>query len=410
MKKIFSYFSFWLLIQVILYAQTESLLLDTKITIAEKDSSQTFMLTCSKDLHEKVEGYLCLPFDGNSLSGEIIPGGFSFLNDKIFGDPIPFFADKWVKNKFPMEDIAPITNRTTVGKILSFQIEPKQISETSDSMYLLFKYCIYDLTKRNQEDFSFDYRIKLFYKFVAVPFNRTISFDFINAHFKDQQISFLFKKTQKAEVLSALKNNDIIFDELMNSVDASRIVDKGYKLGIEFVQKDINTSNDPFDVEYFLKVQQDMLGETKIEKSFQWNKEKKGTVPVYFAHLNFPFKLYNQEKAKPYNSYTTKAEIFKSDYDIILVPISFNKDTLLADMFIIYSKLITNEIGRWTPIKKRLKLVHNLPVGVELPKENWSVNSSINGERYDIYGYSDFERYVSEHLIVHFNKTKDSGE
>jgi len=410
MKKIFSYFSFWLVIQVILYAQTENLLLDTKITIAEKGSSQTFILNCTKDLHEKIEGYLYLSFYGNSLGGEIIPGGFSFLNDKIFGDPIPFFADKWVKNKFPMEDIAPLTNGTNVGKILSFQIVPKQISESSDSMYLFLKYCICDSAKRSPDDLNFDYRIKLFYKFVAVPFNRTISFDFINAHFKDQQISFLFKKTQKAEVLSALKNNDIIFNELMNSVDASRIVDKDFDLGIEFVQKDINTSNDPFDAEYFLKIRQDMLGETKIEKSFQWNKEKKGSVPVYFVHLNFPFKLYNQEKAKSYNSYTTKAEIFKSDYDIILVPISFNKDTLLADMFIIYSKLKINEIDRWTPIKKRLKLVPNLPVGIELPKENWSVNSTINGERYDIYGYSDFERYVSEHLIVHFNKTKDSGE
>ena len=92
MKKIFSYFSFWLLIQVILQAQTENLLLDTKITIAEIGSSQTFILNCTKDLHEKIEGYLCLPFDGNSLSGEIIPGGFSFLNDKpSLVLKVPFF-------------------------------------------------------------------------------------------------------------------------------------------------------------------------------------------------------------------------------------------------------------------------------------------------------------------------------
>ena len=257
MKKIFSYFSFWLLIQVILQAQTENLLLDTKITIAEIGSSQTFILNCTKDLHEKIEGYLCLPFDGNSLSGEIIPGGFSFLNDKIYGDPIYLFADKWVKNKFPMEDIASIPNRTNVGKILSFQIVPKQISETSDSMYLFLKYCVYDLKKRSPDDLNFDYQIQLFYKFVAVPFNCKISFDFINSHFKDQQISFLFKRKKKAEVLSELKNNDIIFNKLMNSVDASRVVDKEFNMGIEFVQKDINNATsgyDPFDAEFLLKI------------------------------------------------------------------------------------------------------------------------------------------------------------
>ncbi len=410
MKKVFLYLSIWFIVQVILCAQTEKLLLDTKITIAEKDGSHTFMLNCSKDLQEAIEGYICLSFEGNTISGEIIPGGFSFLNDKIFGNPISLFADKWIKNKFPMEDIAPITNRTNVGKIVSFQIVPKQISMTSDSMYLFLKYCVYDLMKRSPDGLNFDYRIKLFYKFVAVPFNRTISLEFLNSQFNDQQISFLFKRTKKTEVLSALKKNDIIFNELMNSVDASRIADNEFKLGVEFVQKDINISNDPFEAEYYLKVQQDMLDEIKIEKSFQWAKKKEASVPVYCAHLNFPFKLYNPEKAKSYNTHSSKDGIFQSDYDIVVVPISSSKDTLFVDLFIIYSKLKTNETGRWTPIKKRLKLVNNLPVWIELPKENWSINSTMSGERYDIYGYSDFERYVSEHLFVQFNSTKDSGE
>jgi len=408
MKKIFSYFSFWLLIQVILQAQTENLLLDTKITIAEIGSSQTFILNCTKDLHEKIEGYLCLPFDGNSLSGEIIPGGFSFLNDKIYGDPIYLFADKWVKNKFPMEDIASIPNRTNVGKILSFQIVPKQISETSDSMYLFLKYCVYDLKKRSPDDLNFDYQIQLFYKFVAVPFNCKISFDFINSHFKDQQISFLFKRKKKAEVLSELKNNDIIFNELMNSVDASRIVDDKFNVGIEFLRKDLNASvigYDPFNSEYLLKVQEDQLGEMKTEKSFEWE-NKTLSVPIYYSNLDFPFKLYNTEKEKAYSNYKTREEFFQSNYHIVIIPVSFSADTLTADLIINYSKLKTDDINRWTPIKKRLKLVKNLPLEIELPKENWSVNYKRDSEVYDIYGYSDYERYISEFIVIHFNTKK----
>ncbi|MCK9211110.1 MAG: hypothetical protein M0P61_09770 [Ignavibacteriaceae bacterium] len=408
MKNKFLLLSFWFLIHVILCAQNDELLLETKISIANKNSSQTFILNVSKNIQEAIEGYFYLPSEGNALSGEIIPGGFSFLNDKIFGDPISLFADKWVKNKFPMQDIAPITNRMNVGKVFSFQITPKQIDETGDSMYLFLKYCIYDLIKQKVTDLSFDYKLQLFYKFVAVPFNRKISFDFINAHFKDHTISFQFLKKKQSDVIANLKGNEIIADELMNSVDQSRIVDDKLNIGIEFLRKDIDASingYDSFDSEFLLKVQQDQLGETKIEKSFQWE-DKTLSVPVYYSHLNFPFRLYNDEKEKNYSTYKTRDDIFQSDYHIIIVPVSFNKDTLVADLFITYSKLKTDDVNRWTPIKKRLKLVKNLPLEIELPKENWSMNFTKGSELYDIYGYSDFERYVSEFLVIHFNTNK----
>ena len=408
MKNIFLLFSLWFLVHVVLLSQNDGLLLDTKISIAKKDSSQTFILHCSKDLQGKIEGYFCLPFEGSTLSGEIIPGGFSFLNDKIFGDPISLFADKWVKNKFPTEDIAPITNGTNVGKILSFQIVPKQISETSDSLYLFLKYCVYDLIKQKVTDLSFDYKLQLFYKLVAVPFNRKISFDFINALFKDHTISFQFLKKKLSDVITSMKSNEIIANELMNSIDQSQIVDAKFNVGIEFLRKDLNASvigYDPFNSEYLLKVQQDQLEETKIEKSFQWE-NKTLSVPVYYSHLNFPFKLYNTEKEKAYRNYKTREDFFQSNYHFIIIPVSFSADTLMADLIINYSKLKTDDINRWTPIKKRLKLVNNLPLEIELPKENWSVNYKRDSDVYDIYGYSDYERYISDYLVIHFNKKK----
>ena len=408
MKNKFLLFSFWYLVHGILFAQNDELLLDTKISIAKKDSSQSFILHCSKNLQGTIEGYFCLPFEGSTLSGEIIPGGFSFLNDKIFGDPISLFADKWVKNKFPMEDIAPITNGTNVGKILSFQIVPKQISETSDSLYLFLKYCVYDLIKQKVTDLSFDYKLQLFYKLVAVPFNRQISFDFINAHFNDCKISFQFEKEKQSDVITSMKSNQIIANELMNSVDQSRIVDAKFNVGIEFLRKDLNASvigYDPFNSEYLLKVQQAQLEETKTEKSFQWE-NKTLAVPVYYSHLNFPFKLYNTEKEKAYSNYKTREEFFQSNYHIIIIPVSFSADTLMADLIINYSKMKTDDINRWTPIKKRLKLVKKLPLEIELPKENWSINYKRDSEVYDIYGYSDYERYVSEYLVIHYNTKK----
>ena len=75
-----------------------------------------------------------------------------------------------------------------------------------------------------------------------------------------------------------------------------------------------------------------------------------------------------------------------------------------VDVYIYYKKLAINQISRWTPLKKRLKLIPDYPVMIELPKENWSAHFTRQGEEYNIYGYSDYERFVNEYIYVSFEK------
>ncbi len=90
-----------------------------------------------------------------------------------------------------------------------------------------------------------------------------------------------------------------------------------------------------------------------------------------------------------------------------MVPISLNGDTLTADVFLNYSKITLDNIPRWTPIKKRVKLIQGYPIAINLPRENWSANFSRDGEKYNIYGYSDYERYVNEYLLISFDSIKN---
>lgn len=37
-----------------------------------------------------------------------------------------------------------------------------------------------------------------------------------------------------------------------------------------------------------------------------------------------------------------------------------------------------------------------------MPKENWTAAFEKEGEKYQIYGYSDFERFVNEYIFINF--------
>ena len=123
--------------------------------------------------------------------------------------------------------------------------------------------------------------------------------------------------------------------------------------------------------------------------------------PVYYAQFTLPFELFDAKKMELFDKYKTKEKIFQSKYTLLLVPISATNDGITADLFIQYTKLnIDDGIPRWTPIKKRIIIPHGKGLRIDLPKENWSANFTRASEQYDVYGYSDYERYIDETIVI----------
>ncbi len=178
--------------------------------------------------------------------------------------------------------------------------------------------------------------------------------------------------------------------------------DTDLNLGVEFVRTDSKTEffGGPAPKgETLLRDQHYHLNVVDCLKDELSGTEFELPVPVYSTQLKFPFRLYNPDKENLYQKYRTGNEVLNSRYNVFLIPISYTNDTLTVDLFLVYSKLNLNDgIQRWTPIKKRLSFISWSKI--QLPKENWSANFSRQGEDYDIYGYSDFERYINEYLFI----------
>ncbi len=142
------------------------------------------------------------------------------------------------------------------------------------------------------------------------------------------------------------------------------------------------------------------------------NRKVELPAPIYYGKLKFPFILYNNPKDELYKNYNSKERVLQSTYEVFIVPISLMNDTLTLDLYIDYSKLnLDDGIPRWTQIKKRMTINNDWGVGsINLPKENWSASFTRDGEQYDIYGYSDFERFVKEHLNISYEVVKNRGK
>jgi hypothetical protein len=125
-----------------------------------------------------------------------------------------------------------------------------------------------------------------------------------------------------------------------------------------------------------------------------------------------PFILQNEEKVKSYKKYETYSAVMQSDYSIILIPISYERGYLTLDIIVDFTKLQLNDnIERWSPFKKRIELqiadgtldidgLDSKGKYIELPEENWSVNTTVGKDKYDIYGHSDYEKFIKEELYI----------
>jgi hypothetical protein len=394
------------------YAQFDDYNLDFKADIKSNDGKQIFVLFNRGDVNDVIEGYILITRSYHNIEGSIQKNGFNFLDPKIFEVGIENLRRNWVQNNFDIKDIEGMTNGIKVEKVFSFEITPEILNIQSDTLKYYIKGVFYDLTTKNDsyDLLNLNYNISLSYKLLEIPFNKSIPLDIFNEQFKNYKCSFTFTKIKKSEDNLYINDNQYLMDGIKQSAGESRLPhDVRFNIGLEYLRNvEVNpTQMITFSPDnYLLRVQQYSLDPFSALVDKQYNSKTGLPVEAYNAELTFPFQLYNKEKFELYINYKARKEIFQSICSVSVVPISLDEDTLTADVFINYSKITLDDTPRWTPIKKRLKIIQGIPLAINLPKENWSANFIRDGEKYDIYGYSDFERYVSEYLILTFDSVK----
>jgi len=395
------------------YAQSDNYNIDFKAVIKSNDEVQKLVLFNRGNIDDVIDGYILITRSTHNIEGRIQKGGFSFLDPKVFELGLISLQRTWVKNNFPIKDIETMTNGVDVEKVYSFEITPEILNTQSDTLSFYIKGAFYNFKKQNDKnsEFNLNYDINLSYKLFKVPFNKAVSFDFVNEELKDYHCSITFTKIKKAGEFLSINNNQQLFKGIEKSVAESSLPQNvRFKIGAEYLRTNADKQIhslvfSPYN--YLLRVQQHSLIPVNALADTQFNDEANLPLDIYHTELTFPFKLYNKEKSKLYNNYKTKKEIFRSKYNVVVVPIALDIDTLTADIFLNYSKISLNDnIPRWTPIKKRIKLLQGVRYAIELPKENWSANFTRSREKYAIYGYSDFESYVNEYIVISFDSIK----
>jgi hypothetical protein len=387
--------------------------LDWTITLESQDHKQKIMLHSQKGCAENVEGYFTREFFTNLLDGALDKGVYTFFEDEQFGLPI-----YWVINKFPVRDIETLSNGFVTDYVINFRIVPVVTENEPDTLGLLFNYIISENTDSDRDRYhEMNLRTRRFHKLLHIPYNEPVKLDFFSDDLNNYNLLFEVKKLPDGPILT---DTGIIPTEVKKAVSDSGITVNDILFNINLIKSpEIKPMIHHF---YFGTIVDDLLlllQQKNIEKRLFLNSNgsphsDKDKSFYYYQRFIFPFTLYNKVKERQYSAYKTRAALFQSEYEVFILPVERRHEKIkkqmldevekiTVDVYIYYNKLAINQVPRWTPLKKRLTLVNSIPVMIELPKENWSAHFSRQGEKYNIYGYSDYERYVHEYIFVSFD-------
>jgi|GEM_PF-2549921 len=387
--------------------------------ISDSLCNQQLVLNKNYTPGELIDGYFYITPYERVIEGDLVNGGLSFTDSSVYYIYNNKTKKEIHRNKYPVGNIDSLTCGLQIEKALSFSIEPDFGSIKADSMLLHFKYYILKMKTKDISDFTdVDYNIKIHYQHIKVALNKPLAFDFIDKNFAGHKIVFKIKDNWMDNVLSNKKlagvfkyvSPDELFPETdLKSLPDSSVLNMDFKFNSEFILEPSDnylfnmTKQKPF---FDKRIQCKELPEGNV-LSFETSKSHTTfhmppNMSMYQFCFTYPFHLYNQQKEDLYASYKTREQIFKSDYNLFIMPLSYRNDTLTAYIYLSYSKLDIDLLARWTPIRKKIKLVKNEPIKIELPKERWNANFEREGEKYDIYGYSDYEKFTNEFFIINF--------
>jgi len=390
-----------------------------RIKASSIDDRKQIVLYSYGELEGFYDGYIVFPNFMDRIQGNMQDGGFSFIDYTGLGTLFESKKqrEKLAKNKFPLGDLEVFSNGFDADKVLSFRVIPEFVHEEDDTLSLFIKYVLYDFDNEQHDYFKWDAKINLYNKLIRMPLNKEIPFQFFDDKLRDYKLSIFLSKVEYGKDLIKIKNKKL-FEGIKESAKNCKLIAENLKLELNF-GKSNKLSVDPYS--YFLGApngaSQSNINLINVEK---FNEVGFGSeivdlsTGIYHAKITTPFSIQNKEKAKKYAPYSSLKKTFISEYNVYFLPISIKRDSLAGDLFITTEKLkIGDEIERWSPIHKNVKMKiiqknrRNISTNrfwasliFELPKENWSAFFSRNGEKYEIYGYSDYERYMNEYINI----------
>jgi len=382
--------------------QNESFI--AEFTMSSNDAVKSSKITFELEQNEKFDGYFVIPKHFKSIFGSAGHGGYDYLNYEEIGSSPEFLIPQWIENDSPLlGDLEGFIKGSDSKLVLSFQIKPiySKDEKTTKKVFLAKFAVIIQEEKEVNNSIEINSKTKLYYKALKPTHSGILDLNFLQTVMPEYKFELVIKPYQKS--LQTLNANSAIYSEIKKSLQDSNLDNTKFGLSTEIgvyppkevgFFKNVNCfkNYEQFNFMEVYNITSDNADTIKLDH------------PIYIAELKFPFTLYNENKMKMYNSYKTSSEVMHSSYKIMLIPISDEKGKLTADVIVDYAKLSLNDgISRWSPFKKRLVFNHKL-TQLEMPQENWSAVFTKGKDKYEIYGYSDYERYISEILFISLNK------
>jgi hypothetical protein len=368
-----------------------------------KDGKYSCKINSTIELDGYFSGYFLVPRYGKYILGKL-GHGYDFMNYETSGTDVDFLIPKWIENNFQLGDLEGFSQGPDVKTAVSFNIKPFYSADIkSKRKAFVAKFAVLSPKRKTQySGYDEDCDVKLFYKLVSPDSAGSIRVDYLNKILPDYKFDLKISTNSRSE--KTLEPSTLVFNEIKKSLNEATIENNLFifstELGV-YPPKELgwfknggslsNHQQVGFSEKYFLV--SDFSPDTlKLEH------------PIYCANLQFPFRIFNEEKTKKYSGYKTREDIFKSKYKIIIIPISYINGTLTADVILDYSKLnLKDGMQRWTPFKKRIEFKYK-EAFIDFPHENWSAVFTRGNENYEVYGYSDYEKYVSEMLSITLQK------
>ncbi|MCF6269192.1 MAG: hypothetical protein L3J41_05760 [Melioribacteraceae bacterium] len=399
-------------------AQNTKLRMSIKAT--SSDDKREIVLYASGGLEEFYEGYIVFPNFMDRIQGGMKEGSFNFLDFTGMGTIYESKKNReeLTKNKFSGGDLEVFSNDFDADKVLSFRIMPEFDNEKDDTASLFIKYVVYDFDNNQTDYFNWNAKINLYNKLIRVPLNKEVQLVLMNDKLSGYQFTIELSKTNIQQDILKIENRKL-FTAIKSKTNECKKIDKKLKLDL-FFAKSLKLTNPIL----YNTILFSPKGETEsnivyvdVEKyeGVKFNSEQIVLRNnIYHVQANTPFKIYNNEKMDKYKKYETMPEIFNSTYNFYFVPIFLEDDSLVADLYISIEKInLEDGIARWSPINKRVKIKlikdktnnintnrYNSSFMFRFPNENWSAFFSRGGEGYEIYGYSDYERFINEFINI----------
>jgi len=399
--------------------------LKMRVKASSLDDKRQIVLYDHGELEEFYDGYIIFPSFMDKIQGGMQKGGFSFIDytglESIF--EMKKQREELAKNRFPLGDLQVFANGFNADKVLSFRIIPEFVNEEDDTVSLFIKYVLYDFKGDQPEYFNWDAKINLYYKLIRIPLNKEIPFQFFDDKLSDYKLSVFLSKIEHGKDLIQIKD-DKLFEAIKKAEESCKPISKKFRFDLNF-GKTNSIADDAYSSFLFAPKGETQANINMIDvenfNAIEFNSEKIAlTNNLYYAKIVVPFVIQNEAKAKKYKNYSTRNKIFTSEYNVYFLPVAIEDDSLVGDLFITIEKLkIGDEIERWSPIQKRVKMKMNkrntnsistnryyASLMFQLPKENWSAFFSRNGEKYEIYGYADYERFINEYIYISISENE----